>query len=216
MFTIFNGGKALGSKVKFGRFYLILNLKVGDVSVDANLLYYKISAAIKKAITSHKLGEAGFRANVSGSYFNALDTVNDSFKLLEDAINSTGVNTNERKYLLIGINADSQSSYIEEQNKYDIEGPKNLYDQTMLADYFVKMAQDHPLLAYIEDPFAEGDILGYQKILRRFKDTQVKVGVKNWFGSDFESIQDYTQMIQLESEEEEEEKELDEEELKRQ
>ena len=59
-------------------------------------------------------------------------------------------------------------------------------------------------------------ILGYQKILRRFKDTQVKVGVKNWFGSDFESIQDYTQMIQLESEEEEEEKELDEEELKRQ
>lgn len=107
MFTIFNGGKALGSKVKFGRFYLILNLKVGDVSVDANLLYYKISSAIKKAITSHKLGEAGFKANVSGSYYNALDSVNDSFKLLEDAINSTGVNTNERKYLLIGVNADS-------------------------------------------------------------------------------------------------------------
>ena len=58
-----------------------------------------------------------------------------------------------------------------------------MFDQTMLADWFVKMAQDHPLLTYIEDPFAEGDILGYQKILRRFKDTQVKIGVKNWFGS---------------------------------
>ena len=107
MFTVFNGGKALGSKVKFARFYIIMNLKVGDVTVDANLLYYKIAAAIKKAITSHKLGEAGFKANVSGSYFNALDSVNDTFKLLEDAINSTGVNTNERKYFLIGINADS-------------------------------------------------------------------------------------------------------------
>ena len=85
----------------------------------------------------------------------------------------------------------------------------------MLADYFVKMAQDHPLLSYIEDPFAEGDVLGYQKIMRRFKGTQVKIGVKNWFGSDLESIQDYTQLIQEDSEEEEEEKEIDEEEQKR-
>lgn len=140
MFTVFNGGKALNSKVKFAKFYVIMNLKVQDVSIDANLMYYKLSAAIKKAISSHKLGEAGFKANVSGSYFNALDSVNDSFKLIEDAIASTGINTNERKYLTIGINADSTSSFIEEQNRYDIEGPKNLFDQTMLADYFVKMA----------------------------------------------------------------------------
>ena len=130
----------MNSKVKFAKFYVIMNLKVQDVSIDANLMYYKLSAAIKKAISSHKLGEAGFKANVSGSYFNALDSVNDSFKFIEDAIASTGINTNERKYLTIGINADSTSSFIEEQNRYDIEGPKNLFDQTMLADYFVKMA----------------------------------------------------------------------------
>lgn len=215
MFTVFNGGKAMGSKVKFARFYVIMNLRVQDVGIDANIVYYKVAAAIKKAITSHKLGENGFKANVSGSYFNALDTVNDSFKLIEEAINSTGVNTNDRKVLTIGINADSQSSYIEEHNRYDIEGPKNLYDQTQLADYFVKMAQDHPLLAYIEDPFAEGDVVGYQKILRRFKDTQVKVAVKNWFGSDLDSIQEFTQMIQLDDEEEKEEEAIDEEEQKR-
>lgn len=184
MFTVFNGGKAVNSKVKFTKFYLILNIKVQDVEVDANQVYFKISAAIKKAITSHKLGEAGFKANVSGAYFNALENVADSFRLIEDAINSTGVNTNERKYLQIGINADGSSSYSEETGRYDIEGPKNLYDQTMMADWFVKMAQDHPLLAYIEDPMADGDIVGYQKILRRFKGTHVKVGVKNWFGSD--------------------------------
>lgn len=59
--------------------------------------------------------------------------------MLEDAITSTGVNTADRKYLQIGINADSQSFYIEEQNRYDVEGPKNLFDQTMLADWFAKM-----------------------------------------------------------------------------
>ena len=68
------------------------------------------------------------------------------------------------------------------------------------------------MLAYIEDPFAEGDVLGYQKILRRFKNTQVKVGVKNWFGSDLDGIQEFTQMVQPDSEEDEEEKEIDEEE----
>ena len=82
----------------------------------------------------------------------------------------------------------------------------------MLADWFVKLAQDHPLLAYIEDAFADGDILGYQKLIRRFKDTQVKIGVKNWFGSDLESVQEFTQMVTPESEESEEEKEIDEEE----
>jgi len=128
MFTVFKGGKASGSKVKFSRFYLILNMKVQDVEIDANTVYYKIAAAIKKAITSHKLGEIGFKGGITGSYYNALDSINDSFKLLEDAINSTGVNTDDRKVLQIGINADSQSSFIEDQNKYDMEGPKNLFD----------------------------------------------------------------------------------------
>ena len=165
---------------------------------------------MKKGIEGHKLGAAGFKANNTGAYFNALETVNDTFKLLEDAITATGVNTAERKYLTIGINADSQSSYLQDQDRYDIEGPKNLFDQTMLADWFVKMAQDHKLLTYIEDPFAEGDILGYQKMMRRFKDTQVKVGVKSWFGSDLEKIQEFTQLISVDEPDEEEAKEEEE------
>jgi len=48
MFTVFNGGKALGSKVKFARFYIIMNLRIQDMNSDAVLIYYKISAAIKK------------------------------------------------------------------------------------------------------------------------------------------------------------------------
>ena len=50
MFTVLNGGKAAGSKVRFSKFYVILNVKLQDVGVDAMQIYYKISAAIKKAI----------------------------------------------------------------------------------------------------------------------------------------------------------------------
>ena len=91
MFTVLNGGKAAGSKVRFSKFYLIMDVGVTD-KIDALEVYYKISTQIKKAISSHKLGEAGFKANQSGQYYNALDTINDSFKLLEDAIGLTGVN----------------------------------------------------------------------------------------------------------------------------
>ena len=54
--------------------------------------------------------------------------MNDSFKLLDDAINTVGCNTEDRKYLTIGINADSHTYFMADTEKYDIEGPKNLFD----------------------------------------------------------------------------------------
>ena len=119
----------MNSKVKFSKFYLIIDLSLDDEKVDVYQVYLKISAAIKKAVSSHKLGEAGFKPNASGSYFNAFENVNESFKILEDAINSTGLNSGDHKYLQIGINTDNNNHYISDQNKYDIDGPKTLYDQ---------------------------------------------------------------------------------------
>jgi hypothetical protein len=107
MFTVLNGGKALGSKVKFATFYFIIDIQGKDETVDANEVYYKVTANIKKTISAHKLGEAGFKANIVGSYYNAFDSINDSFKLLEDAINQAQVNTADRKYAQIGVNIDS-------------------------------------------------------------------------------------------------------------
>jgi len=98
MFTVFKGGKALGSKVKFGRFFLIFDINASDEDINAEEVYFKVSASIKKAITSHKLGENGFKSNVTGSYFAALESVNDTFKMLEDAINSSQVNVSRRSF----------------------------------------------------------------------------------------------------------------------
>jgi len=133
-------------------------------------VYLKIQAQIKKQISSHKLGENGFKPGADGSYYNALENINDSFKFMEDAIAAVQVNTDQKKYLKYGINTDMDSYFIREQNKYDVEGPKNLFDQDMLTEYYVKLATDHPLIEYIEDPMADGDIVGYQKIIKRFKE----------------------------------------------
>lgn len=52
MFTLFNGGKAAGSKVKIVKFYLIMTYELEDLENgrDALLMYYKVSAAIKKGV----------------------------------------------------------------------------------------------------------------------------------------------------------------------
>ena len=66
MFTLFKRGKTGGSKVKFRKFYLIMDFGVKDVALgkDAQKIYYKIYAAIRKGISSHKLGEAGFNVTL--------------------------------------------------------------------------------------------------------------------------------------------------------
>ena len=58
------------------------------------------------------------------------------------------------------------------------------------TEFFFKICTDHPLIEYIEDPFVENDLLGYQKILKKFKDhmPRVKIGVKNWFKSNLDLI----------------------------
>jgi enolase len=38
-----------------------------------------------------------------------------------------------------------------------------------LADYYIKVCQEHPLVTYIEDPYANNDFKGYQKLQVKLK-----------------------------------------------
>jgi len=55
MFEVLRGGKDAGSKVKFSKFYLILNVGIDHISdIDIHEVYFKICSAIDKAITGTK------------------------------------------------------------------------------------------------------------------------------------------------------------------
>jgi hypothetical protein len=126
MFTVLNGGKDLNSKIKFSKFYLIFDFDYEDVA-DKNIheIYFKMSASIEKIISATKVGLAGFKKNLDGSYFNAYDNINECFKLLEDVITQMAINNDTKKYLKIGINTDAQNWYLEDAKKYEWDGPKN-------------------------------------------------------------------------------------------
>ena len=171
MFTLFNGGKALGSKVKIAKFYLILNYELQDVQEggDALSIYHKVVAGIKKGLSTHKLGENGFKPTPGGQYFNAHENHNETFKIIEDAINQSGANTSSQ-VLSIGISVDPDQFYDANTDKYEVEGPKNLFDLKMLIAWLQKLINDHPLLSYVEDAIRVGDVAGWQQWCQIVKD----------------------------------------------
>lgn len=87
IFTVLCGGKSAASRVRFSKMYLIVDLHLKDTKIDALQVYLKLSAAVKKCISSHKQGENGFKAGPHGSYFNANDSIADSFKMMEEIVN---------------------------------------------------------------------------------------------------------------------------------
>ncbi|CDW78142.1 ankyrin repeat family protein [Stylonychia lemnae] len=190
MLTLFNGGKSNGSAVKFQKFYLIIDpydrnenhIQTVDI-VDS---YLKFQQALRKAVSTTKQGEAGFKPGPDSSYFNALGSINETFKIIEDSITTSGANTADGKVFKIGINCEADSYFNKDPkdaNKYEVEGQKNQADQDQLTEYYAKVCNEHPLVAYIEDPFANHDVKGYQKITAKFKSAlpHVKVGVKAMF-----------------------------------
>jgi hypothetical protein len=103
LISVFNGGKAANSAVKFSKFYLIVDAaaqglegtKIDPIRIMS--FYQKFLVTLKKAILSTKVGEAGFKMGVDGVYFNANANTAESFKMIEEAIILSGANDEGRK-----------------------------------------------------------------------------------------------------------------------
>lgn len=74
------------------------------------------------------------------------------------------------------------------------------------------MCNEHPLLEYLEDPVAEADVIGNQKIIKRFREQvqRVRIGINKWFKSDIEVIRKFTAIITKDDDDDEEEKKVEE------
>jgi len=56
---------------------------------------------------------------------------------------------------------DADQYVVPDQNKYDMEGPKNLFEAKQMSDYYLKVITDHPLVTYLEDGIRTGDPQGW-------------------------------------------------------
>mmetsp|Transcript_9852 Transcript_9852/g.12214 ORF Transcript_9852/g.12214 Transcript_9852/m.12214 type:complete len:301 (-) Transcript_9852:248-1150(-) len=107
----------------------------------------------------------------------------------------------------IGINCDGESVFNKDPkdpNKYEVEGQKAQSSTQQLVDYYVKMCQEHPLLSYLEDPFAERDMEGYRKLREALLEaglTHVKIGMRAIFKSSLHRVREVTSVRPLTAEE---------------
>lgn len=182
LMTVLNGGKAMGSTVKFSKFYLIVDAGLYSEPMEIMNFYQKFLVAVKKAIQATKAGEAGFKLGVDGSYFNANATIAESLKMMEDAITISGANDDGRNLFKIGINCDADNSYNKDPKdpkKYEQEGQKTQFDIEMMIEYYFKMLQEHPLISYIEDAFAQFDFEAHKtfrdKLSNEFKNVDMSL-----------------------------------------
>ena len=173
---------------------------------------------MKKLFAATKAGEAGFKVQQDGSYFNANATIAESFKMLEDAIEASGANKDpepaeegaevpatkpSRKLFQIGINCEADASYNKDPkdaNKYEQEGQKLLFEAPAMLEYYVKMIQEHPLVTYVEDAFAQFDFDAHKALRDRLQNEMphVNMSLKTLFAtggiSRFKNVTDFQEV----------------------
>lgn len=110
---------------------------------------------------------------------------------------------NSPKPIRIGVNCDADFLFNKDPkdpSKYDVEGAKGVQTSAQLQEYYMKLIQDHPLLTYLEDAFAEADVEGcrtFKRALAR-KCPNVQMGV---FFKSVEQMQAMTLWEPLDEEE---------------
>ncbi len=125
------------------------------------------------------------RLNNEGSYFPPSDNLNDVVKILEEIIKETG----ESNRISIGIDCNANNYYNEVTKKYEMDGFKQPPDADGLIEYYLKYCNEHPSITYLEDPIADNDVSGWQKVYAKFEQKpNVTISSKSYVGESFSNL----------------------------
>lgn len=110
MVNCLQGGKAIGSKCKVFKYYLVAR-KVTEPGLLQTVLQ-----AVRKTIVSGKGGEAALKYSPDGTFVCPVDTINDNLKIVEDAIIGNG----GKESLGIGISWQADTLFLADTKKYEL------------------------------------------------------------------------------------------------
>eukprot|EP01017_Pseudomicrothorax_dubius_P047146 TRINITY_DN8418_c0_g1_i2.p1 TRINITY_DN8418_c0_g1~~TRINITY_DN8418_c0_g1_i2.p1 ORF type:complete len:282 (+),score=69.88 TRINITY_DN8418_c0_g1_i2:647-1492(+) len=173
--NMLQGSKAIGHKCKVFKFLLLGKLDPAKTLLENYTNVLTAVTQVRKAVASGKQGEAGLKVHTDGSLICPVDTINENLKLLEDSLQAT----NLKSHVGIGISWQADLLYNPDQKKYELENPKQLLDENQLIDFIVKLANDRPVINYIEDPLIVGEVVdGWIKLKEKLNSMNVSVGTR--------------------------------------
>ncbi len=116
-------------------------------------------------------------------------------KALEDIIKDTG----ETLKFTIGIDCQANNYYNDTTKKYDMEGFKQPPDADQLIEFYIKYLSEHPMITLLEDPIADMDRQGWNKIYQKFEGNKnITITAKNIIDESLSNLKNVTEHLELE------------------
>ena len=178
MMNVLNGGVHAGNNVEIQEFMLV---PVGAESFsDAVRICSEIYSVLKKIFKTKNLSsavgdEGGFAPNLSSD--------EEAIELLIKAIKESGYSPESE----VKIALDAASSEWYDGNNYYLKKRGKIYTSDELINYFSLLAERYPIIS-IEDPLADVDARGWERITEKFKGRGIMLVGDDLFTTNSERI----------------------------
>ncbi len=154
MFNMLEGGKHGVNLLNFQEFLIIpASSKTYQESLDQGIAIYN---SLKRIIIERSQGtllsdQAGFSPQLATNV--------DGFKLLKEAVETAGISYS----LDVFSGLDAAANSFMAGNNYTLKDKSTPYSTEELIEYYKNISSDYSLI-YLEDPFAQDDWEGWDKI----------------------------------------------------
>lgn len=150
-FNILNGGSHAGNDLDIQEFMISPHTVSFSESLRcASEVYHRLKEILKK-----KYGELAANIGDEGGFAPPLKLTKEALDLISEAIETLGYQDK------IKFNLDCAASQFFRKNEYSLEN--KFFSKEELLHYYFDLIQKYPITA-LEDPFAEDDWEGFQKI----------------------------------------------------
>jgi enolase len=168
MMNILNGGEHADNSVDIQEFMV---LPAGfDTFRESLRCGTEIFHALKKVLKGRKLATG---VGDEGGYAPNLQTNEDAFKVILEAIDQTGYKVGEQVFF--GIDAAASEFFDKEAGLYKLEGEGRQLKPAEMVDYYADLCQRYPIIS-IEDGMAEDDWEGWGMLTNKVGDKVQLVG----------------------------------------
>lgn len=150
-FNVINGGKHAGNNLAIQEFMIVPQKESFDENLDVAVnIYHQLKETIK-----NKYGKSAINLGDEGGFAPPIFLTTEALNLLKEVIKE------EAKIIL-----DCAATHFYKDSDYFLEN--STFTKEGLVSFYEELAKNYPIVG-IEDPFAEDDFEGWQKISEKLK-----------------------------------------------
>ena len=157
LMNVINGGAHAGNDLDIQEFMIV---PVGaDTLVDALRIAVEVYRTLK-TVVAEKHGKGAVNVGDEGGFAPPISRSEEALGLLEEAVKRAGYQPGSD--VLFALDAAASQFYDSSSGVYVLEGEGLKLSSGELLDYYMGLIDSYPI-AYLEDPFAEGDWASYRE-----------------------------------------------------